>query len=148
MHPLCCISLESPNGSVGDRSASSSLWRARSLPTGFLGGSAGNAGGSESSMVGVLYKWTNYGKGWRSRWFILRNGVMSYAKIRRPDNLNLLALATDDVKLIGEISANRLSRMDSGIANRCFRRYLHKKRFPLLAKSWFIFHVVSNCFAR
>jgi hypothetical protein len=114
MHPLCCISLESPGGSIGDRSTSSSLWRARSLPAGFPGRSAGNAGGSESSVAGVLSKWTNYGKGWRSRWFVLRNSVVSYAKIRRPENLNLLAPATDDVRLIGEISADRLSRMDSG----------------------------------
>lgn len=39
---------------------------------------------------------------------------MSYAKIRRPENLSLLAPVTDDVRLIGEISADRLSRMDSG----------------------------------
>ncbi|XP_062146449.1 oxysterol-binding protein-related protein 2A isoform X1 [Alnus glutinosa] len=114
LHPLCCISLESPGGSVGDRSASSSLWRARSLPAGFPGGSDGNAGGSESTVAGVLYKWTNYGKGWRSRWFLLRNGVVSYAKIRRPENLSLLTPATHEVRLIGEISADRLSRMDSG----------------------------------
>jgi hypothetical protein len=62
----------------------------------------------------VLSKWTNYGKGWRSKWFVLRNSVVSYAKIRRLENLNLLAPATDDVRLIGEISADRLSRMDSG----------------------------------
>jgi hypothetical protein len=76
--------------------------------------STGNAGGSESSVAGVLSKWTNYDKGWRSRWFVLRNSIVSYAKIRRPKNLNLLAPATDDVRLIGEISADRLSRMDSG----------------------------------
>ncbi|KAE8099150.1 hypothetical protein FH972_017154 [Carpinus fangiana] len=114
MHPLCCISLESPGESVGDRSTSSSLWRARSSPTGFPGKFADNAGGSESSVARVLSKWTNHGKGWRSRWFVLMNNVVSYAKIRRPENLNLLTLATDDVRLIGEISADRLSRMDSG----------------------------------
>ncbi|KAF5478466.1 hypothetical protein F2P56_005025 [Juglans regia] len=120
LHPLCCISLESPCGSLGDQSAeatASSLSRARSLPASLAlipGGSDGNAGRSEATVAGVLYKWTNYGKGWRSRWFLLRNGVLSYAKIRRPENLNLLTPTTDDVKLIGEISTNRLSRMDSG----------------------------------
>jgi hypothetical protein len=84
------------------------------LPAGFPGGSAGNAGGLESSVARVLYKWTNYGKGWRSRWFVLRNCVVSYAKIQQLENLNLLVPATDDVRLIGEISADRLSRMDSG----------------------------------
>lgn len=123
MHPLCCISLESPG--IGDQSPDASLTRARSLPAGFSGGSDGNAWrlplGSDSTVAGVLYKWTNYGKGWRSRWFLLKNGVLSYSKIRRPENLNLLP-PSDDVRLIGEISTNRLSRMDSG----SYRRKHHK----------------------
>ncbi|KAI9076679.1 hypothetical protein K1719_041444 [Acacia pycnantha] len=116
MHPLCCISLESPG--IGNQSPDVSLSRTRSLPASFeAAGSDGNAGGraqgSETTVAGILYKWTNYGKGWRSRWFLLRNGVLSYVKIRWPENLNLLAPA-EDVKLIGEISTNRLARMDSG----------------------------------
>ncbi|XP_050267130.1 oxysterol-binding protein-related protein 2A-like isoform X2 [Quercus robur] len=119
MHPLCCISLESPGGSIRDQSPepplSASLLRARSLPaTATAGGSDRIAGRSEATVAGVLYKWTNYGKGWRSRWFLLRNGVLSYTKIRRTENLNLLMSPTsDDITLIGEISANRLSRLDS-----------------------------------
>ncbi|KAK4262625.1 hypothetical protein QN277_028164 [Acacia crassicarpa] len=116
MHPLCCISLESPG--IGNQSPDVSLSRTRSLPVSFeAAGSDDNAGGraqgSETTVAGILYKWTNYGKGWRSRWFLLRNGVLSYAKIRCPENLNLLTPA-EDVKLIGEISTNRLARMDSG----------------------------------
>ncbi|KAF7828400.1 oxysterol-binding protein-related protein 2A-like isoform X1 [Senna tora] len=117
MHPLCCISLESPG--IGNQSPEASLSRTRSLPASFeAAGSNGiNAGGrpqgSEATVAGILYKWTNYGKGWRSRWFLLRNGVLSYAKIRWPENLNLLT-PTEDVKLIGQISTNRLARMDSG----------------------------------
>ncbi|XWS61961.1 hypothetical protein CRYUN_Cryun07bG0169700 [Craigia yunnanensis] len=116
MHPLCCISLESPG--VGDQSPEVSLTRARSMPAGTLTGSEiGNVarlttGGSEGTVAGILYKWTNYGKGWRSRWFLLRNGVLSYSKIRRSESLNLLS-PTNDVRLIGDISTNRLSRMDS-----------------------------------
>ncbi|XVF51699.1 hypothetical protein PTKIN_Ptkin04bG0205500 [Pterospermum kingtungense] len=125
LHPLCCISLESPG--VGDQSPEVSLTRANSMPAGSLFGSeTGNAtrltsGGSEGTVAGILYKWTNYGKGWRSRWFLLRNGVLSYSKIRRPETLNLLS-PTDDVRLIGDISTNRLSRMDS-----CSGRRKHQK---------------------
>lgn len=114
MHPLCCISLESPE--IGDQSPEMSLTRARSLPAGAVTsfcGSEGNVKGSEATVEGVLYKWTNYGKGWRSRWFLLKNGVLSYSKIRRTEYLNLLP-SRDDVRLIGEISTNRHSRMDSG----------------------------------
>ncbi len=119
MHPLCCITLETGSG-IGDQSPeASSLSRTRSLPASLSVGSDGNAGrqtGSEATVAGVLHKWTNYGKGWRSRWFLLRNGVLSYAKIRLPD-LN----PNDDVRVIGEISTHRLSRIDSG------RRRKHQK---------------------
>ncbi|KAK7251161.1 hypothetical protein RIF29_34113 [Crotalaria pallida] len=121
MHPLCCISLESPGiGSNSPEPDAAALSRTRSLPASFAaaGGSVlSNGGGSEATVAGVLYKWTNYGKGWRSRWFLLRNGVLSYAKIRWPENLNLLS-PLDDVRLIGELSANRLARMDSAAAMR------------------------------
>jgi len=114
MHPLCCISLESPG--IGDQSPDMRLSRARSLPAGFSGGSDGNAARkparSDTTVAGVLFKWTNYRKGWRSRWFLLRNGVLSYSKIRRPENLNMLA-PSDDIRVIGDISSSRLTRMDS-----------------------------------
>lgn len=104
MHPLCCITLES-NG-VGDRSPEVTV----------SNGSDGNAGvsaGSDTNVAGVLYKWTNYGKGWRSRLFLLRNGVVSYFKVLRPDNLNFLS-SSDKVRVIGDVSSNRLSRLGSG----------------------------------
>uniref|UniRef100_A0A5B6ZI49 Putative oxysterol-binding protein-related protein 2A-like n=1 Tax=Davidia involucrata TaxID=16924 RepID=A0A5B6ZI49_DAVIN len=115
MHPLCCISLESPG--IGDQSPEVTLSRTGSrLSASMVScGSDGNAGrpaGSKASFAGVLYKWTNYGKGWRSRWFVLRNGVLSYSKILRPENLALLPVG-DDVRLIGDVSSGRLSRLDT-----------------------------------
>ncbi|KAF9685694.1 hypothetical protein SADUNF_Sadunf03G0080900 [Salix dunnii] len=112
MHPLCCISLENPE--VESQSPDAKLTRARSLPGTFSSGSNGNVGrteaGSEARVAGVLYKWTNYGKGWRSRWFLLKNGVLSYSKTRRPpESINL----GDDVRLIGELSMNRLLRLNN-----------------------------------
>ncbi|VVB12060.1 unnamed protein product [Arabis nemorensis] len=119
LHPLCCITLESPLGS----SEVTNLTRSRSLPaTTTTGGSDRKKVRSETETVaGILYKWTNFGKGWRSRWFLLRNGILSYSKIRRPENLNLIS-NSDDVKLIGDISNNRLTRMDS-----CSGRRKHQK---------------------
>uniref|UniRef100_A0A5B7BVZ5 Putative OSBP(Oxysterol binding protein)-related protein 2A isoform 4 n=1 Tax=Davidia involucrata TaxID=16924 RepID=A0A5B7BVZ5_DAVIN len=114
MHPLCCILLDSPG--IGDQSPEVTLSRTASLPASMVfRGSDGNAGrpaGSEASFAGVLYKWTNYGKGWRSRWVLLRNGVLSYSKILRQENLALLPPG-DDVRLIGDVSTPRLSRLDS-----------------------------------
>lgn len=101
MYPLCCISLESSNSpsAIGDCSPEPTLLRTGSA---VFNGSDANAGGSDAAVgigvAGLLYKWTNYHKGWRSRWFTLRNGVLSYSKSRNePENLT-----ADDVILIGD----------------------------------------------
>ncbi|KAI3706947.1 hypothetical protein L6452_25048 [Arctium lappa] len=116
MYPLCCISLES--SAIGDNSPepmtalsrSCSVADMRSDPNAVGWPSSGSDSGSgSSSFAGVLYKWTNYGKGWRSRWFILRNGVLSYSKILRPESLT----AGDDVRFIGDVSSGRLKRLNS-----------------------------------
>lgn len=133
MHPLCCISVDTFGiGACGgdedkskDEAAALALSRTKSMPASlaaFSDGSDGNVikrppAGSKSAVAGVLHKWTNYGKGWRSRWFFLRNGVLSYAKIRRPENLNLLA-PYDDVRLIGDVSSNRIPRGDEKAGGR------------------------------
>ncbi|KAG4378958.1 hypothetical protein GLYMA_17G139200v4 [Glycine max] len=138
MHPLCCISLESPGiGSDSPEPEAAALSRTRSLPAG--GSDVIARRGSEATVAGVLYKWTNYGKGWRSRWFLLRNGVLSYAKIRWPENLNLLS-PVDDVRLIGEVTANRLARE---AASATVRRKNHK---PPSSSSSSVVHLKISSF--
>lgn len=99
-HPLCCLPLE--NTAIGNQSPE--------IPT------SGSIAGSESStcFAGVLYKWTNFSKGWRSRWFVLRHGVLSYSKIHRLENL--ANLPGNDVSLIGDVSSARL--VSSGSSRR------------------------------
>ena len=29
-------------------------------------------------MEGILLKWTNYWMGWQPRWFVLKDGILSY----------------------------------------------------------------------
>ena len=36
--------------------------------------------GRPPSLRGFLSKWTNYRNGYRTRWFVLENGVLSYCK--------------------------------------------------------------------
>lgn len=74
MPPLCCISANCGNIGAGDRSP---------LPEDDRAEEVADAAPCEPAVAGVLYKWTNYGRGWRSRWFSLRNGILSYSKIRR-----------------------------------------------------------------
>ena len=45
------------------------------------GGAESNVGGKEArEMKGYLKKWTNYTSGYKLRWFVLEDGVMSYYK--------------------------------------------------------------------
>ena len=37
-----------------------------------------------NTISGILYKWVNYGKGWRPQCFVLQDGVLSYFKIHGP----------------------------------------------------------------
>ena len=74
-------------------------------------------GGSEKSeeaeeegkaVAGVLYKWVNYGKGWRSRWFVLdEGGVLCYYKIHGPDKVPV------GPRVIGENSLRYINKFNS-----------------------------------
>ena len=102
MYPLCCIPLESNSpAAIDEGPMEPTLLRTESA---VINGSDASARGSDSavSVAGLLYKWTNYHKGWRSRWFTLRNGVLSYSTSRtRPENLSSASAAADDLILIG-----------------------------------------------
>ncbi|WOL03816.1 oxysterol-binding protein-related protein 1C isoform X6 [Canna indica] len=63
-----------------------------------------------NGLSGILHKWVNYGKGWRPRWFVLRDGVLSYYKIHGPDRIELAPEAEMVSKVIGEESVRRISR--------------------------------------
>ncbi|KAG6496460.1 hypothetical protein ZIOFF_044327 [Zingiber officinale] len=65
-------------------------------------------------IVGILHKWVNYGKGWRPRWFVLHDGVLSYYKIHGPDRIDLRQESEKGSKIIGEESARRLARRKKG----------------------------------
>lgn len=56
------------------------------------------------SVAGVLYKWVNYGKGWRARWFVLEDGVLSYYKVHGPDKIVINPGREKGAKVIGEES--------------------------------------------
>ncbi|PKA46479.1 Oxysterol-binding protein-related protein 2A [Apostasia shenzhenica] len=104
LHPLCCISIDCPG--AGDRSPEPAERETVAVERVGSEGIAGGDGKSDVSVVGVLYKWTNFGKGWRSRWFTLRDGVLTYSKIRRREDSFAVG---DRVQVIGAASA-RLSR--------------------------------------
>ncbi|OVA11993.1 Oxysterol-binding protein [Macleaya cordata] len=63
-----------------------------------------------NGICGILYKWVNYGKGWRPRWFVLQDGVLSYYKIHGPDKIELNQETEKGSRVIGEESLRRISR--------------------------------------
>ncbi|GAA6060031.1 hypothetical protein JCM10212_001028 [Sporobolomyces blumeae] len=59
-----------PSGTGATANSSGSMLAGSGPPAHF--------GGRPPTMRGYLSKWTNMAKGWRSRWFVLDNGVLSY----------------------------------------------------------------------
>ncbi|KAK6923683.1 hypothetical protein RJ641_009883 [Dillenia turbinata] len=66
-----------------------------------------------NGISGILYKWVNYGRGWRPRWFVLQDGVLSYYKIHGPRKILLNQESAKGSKLIGDESFRRISRHSS-----------------------------------
>lgn len=66
-----------------------------------------------NGIAGILHKWVNYGKGWRPRWFVLQDGVLSYYKLNGPDRIVVNQQTEKGSRVIGEESMRRLSRRRS-----------------------------------
>ncbi|KAL4583123.1 hypothetical protein LXL04_007687 [Taraxacum kok-saghyz] len=68
-----------------------------------------------SGISGILHKWVNYGKGWRPRWFVLQDGVLSYYKIHGPDKIVVSKVTEKGSRVIGDESFRRFSRHQSSV---------------------------------
>lgn len=63
-----------------------------------------------NGICGVLQKWVNYGKGWKPRWFILEDGVVSYYKIHGHRKISIDHDTFKGFRIIGDDSHKRISR--------------------------------------
>ncbi|KAJ0976041.1 hypothetical protein J5N97_018006 [Dioscorea zingiberensis] len=75
-----------------------------------------------NGISGILYKWVNYGKGWRPRWFVLQDGVLSYYKIHGPDRIEVNRETEKGSMVIGEDSIRRMSRRRNGHCSQLRRK--------------------------
>nr|CAB3480028.1 unnamed protein product [Digitaria exilis] len=105
---LCCLSAAPPM--PGDATPTMPL-------TPDPAAAAAAASGAAVAVEGVLQKWTNYGRGWRERWFTLRDGVLYYSKIR--DDAGAAAAVEDgEVRLIGSrIGGSRRREKPAGVVS-------------------------------
>ncbi|KAI9200745.1 hypothetical protein LWI28_012680 [Acer negundo] len=81
-----------------------------------------------NGTAGVLQKWVNYGKGWRPRWFVLQDGVLSYYKIHGPDKIVVSEETEKGCKIIGDESMRRISRHNQKYET-ASQRHLNRKPF-------------------
>lgn len=65
---------------------------------------------SGNGVAGILYKWINYGQGWKRRWFVLQDGVFSYYRIHGPHKISLSVEMDRRSKLIGGESLRFICR--------------------------------------
>ncbi|GER49221.1 oxysterol-binding protein [Striga asiatica] len=141
MHPFCCGSTvtidssdmpppaQSPPSDPATNAQNSAVISRASSARDYGGdnGFATNGGGGHGQgnrelkineivgdgISGILYKWVNYGKGWRPRWFVLQDGVLSYYKIHGPDRIVLDQETERGSRVIGDESMRRIKRPHS-----------------------------------
>lgn len=65
-------------------------------------GTTPQGGALPNNVAGILYKWVNYGKGWRPRWFALKEGVFSYYKVHGHDKVTVNDNRFKSFRIIGE----------------------------------------------
>ena len=87
----------------------------------YSGNSSSNGGCCGCSVAGILYKWINYGKGWRGRWFMLEDGVLSYYKIHSLDKILMSSTREKGVRVIDEDSIRYMRKANwSSNSSNCF----------------------------
>lgn len=82
-----------------------------------------------NGIAGILHKWVNYGRGWRPRWFVLQDGVLSYYKIHGPDKIFVSPETEKGSKVIGEESTRMIARHHNKHGGNSSTSQLRRKPF-------------------
>ncbi|KAJ1952195.1 hypothetical protein GGI12_006308, partial [Dipsacomyces acuminosporus] len=88
--------------------------------------------GKPPKFSGQLHKWTNYASGWKSRWFELENGVLSYYKDKADAESSCRgAINLRIAKIILSKEGNQFEVHGKGSI-----KYRLKAKDPAVAKQW------------
>jgi len=92
-------------------------------------------GGKESrEMKGYLKKWTNYTGGWKLRWFVLEEGVLSYYK--HQDDAGAACRGAINMK-ISKLSMDPQDKLRFEIQGKSSVKYHLKANHQVEAKRWY-----------
>ncbi|KAL8715480.1 MAG: hypothetical protein Q9220_000814 [cf. Caloplaca sp. 1 TL-2023] len=104
----------------------------------------GSPGGKDSREIkGYLKKWTNYTTGYKLRWFVLEDGVLSYYKHQGTATQPLVLTRADLIKFSDDAG----SACRGAINMRISRLYMDaqdKTRFEIEGKSSVKYHLKAN----
>lgn len=108
----------------------------------------GGNGGLSGSIAGVLYKWVNYGKGWRARWFELEDGVLSYYKVHGPDKILMSPAREKSIRVIGEESVKYMRKASWSNNGRRQCKPFGEVHLKVSTRSFRYVFRLLNCFVR
>lgn len=92
-------------------------------------------GGKESREIkGYLRKWTNYTSGYKLRWFVLEDGVLSYYK--HQDDAGSACRGAINMR-IAKLTMDPKDKLLFEIQGKSSVKYLLKANHPIEAKRWF-----------
>ncbi|KAL9056703.1 MAG: hypothetical protein Q9162_002772 [Coniocarpon cinnabarinum] len=99
------------------------------------GGAESNVGGKEArEMKGYLKKWTNYTSGYKLRWFVLEDGVMSYYK--HQDDAGSACRGAINMR-IARLHMDATDKLRFEIHGKSSVKYHLKANHQVEAKRWF-----------
>lgn len=126
---------KSPAAAAAQRNIQEKTILGDSLQSGTIPNVEGGPGSKESrEMKGYLKKWTNYTSGYKLRWFVLEDGVLSYYK--HQDDAGSACRGAINMK-IAKLQMDPKDKLHFEIHGKSSVRYDLKANHQVEAKRWF-----------
>ncbi|GAA5934756.1 OSBP family protein [Sporobolomyces koalae] len=94
------------------------------------------ASGKAPAMRGYLSKWTNVARGWRSRWFVLDNGILSYYRSQEDEGKASRGSISMSVAKIHSGESDKLKFTVSNKTGRSMPSFYLRGNHPVEVMRW------------